>query len=176
MAAEIPFTLHENVIGKLHVKFGCPSCGKELRYPLEEAGRKATCLGCQASFVVPGMECRPTSHEEQERIRDRVHSHLKSIRSRSCYPFLRNSIDYCFGILLIAICLAGVVLFNNTPNGNPNGNPPKVFGILLYGMLLVFFLSVVRSASILLIDIADTLLNEHSKKSQLESSSETDNM
>jgi hypothetical protein len=85
-----------------------------------------------------------------------VTAYLSFIRANTCYGVLRTIIEISFVFSLIAALgytlVAGI--------GSLGGN-----GILaaFTGLLVIFLLVAARQSALLLIDIADTLLHEHSK-------------
>lgn len=55
MPNEIPYKLQKTLLGKIRVKFNCPSCDEMLENDLTEAGSHDACPACKARFVVPGV-------------------------------------------------------------------------------------------------------------------------
>ena len=164
----------------------CPGCKKNYVVPgemkkieieqqqakEEENKRQESIKKQSAAKEVKQKHVSATANEriltEQDRkeysyTRTRVRSHLTTIRSHSCYPSLRILINVCFWILLVAI---SVVSFMSVVASFSFDQEYQTQGIFVWVMVvipLIFALSVVREAALLLIDIADTLLFEHSK-------------
>ena len=96
-----------------------------------------------------------------------VNSHLAYIRSKSCYPMLRILIQIlfwlniaCVALFALAVVLGSALSLSAT---TPENMAKMIGASVVIGAVYVFAAFVAREASFLFIDIADTLLHEHSK-------------
>ena len=89
--------------------------------------------------------------------RSRVASHLTFIRANSSYGALRSIIEVCFVLSLLG-ALGFMIAGWAADKGGGAWFPPTAIGILSIVLLIA-----ARQSAFLLIDIADTLLHEHSK-------------
>ena len=80
-------------------------------------------------------------------------THLRFIRDKTCYEGLRFWIDG-----LLALSVIGAIILIVSGVGNGNDHRLAVAGVVLAALAVPS-----RHYALLLIDIADTLLNEHSK-------------
>jgi uncharacterized Zn finger protein (UPF0148 family) len=96
-----------------------------------------------------------------------VNAHLAYIRSKSCYPMLRILIQVLFwlNIACVALFALGVVLGSalSWAATSPENAFRAIVPAVIIGALYTFAAFVAREAAFLFIDIADTLLHEHSK-------------
>lgn len=83
--------------------------------------------------------------------RKRVSGHLSFIRANTCYGALRNMIEICAGAGVVAVGLYSIAL-----GWDRRSLIPAV------GFLWLLPVLAARQAAFLLVDIADTLLIEHS--------------
>lgn len=60
------------------IRFACPNCGKSLKAPLTEVGRKGACRACGAKFTVPLPETAPV--EALEPKKQSAHAPFKKAR------------------------------------------------------------------------------------------------
>ena len=106
----------------------------------------------------------PTQHPSHEKSKLSASKYLVSLRQSTCYAALRLVINVCFwiGMILLIIVAVGSVLSLFIDRNNSPGMPSvlMLFGPILAGVLLVAW----RDASVLLIDVADTLLHDHARK------------
>ena len=105
---------------------------------------------------------QPTPSSSQPKItqeQKRVETHLATIRKHTCYGVLRSIIEISFVVSLIAVGLALVSGIESLGNNRAGMRIAFLFGAALAAILLV----AARQSALLLIDIADTLLHEHSK-------------
>ena len=96
-------------------------------------------------------------------IRHRVRNHLALVRANTCYRVLRGLIDVVFGlaVFLVGGCLLeylGIMSREHDENWIL-----YTVGWSISGILVIVILIAARQSALLLIDIADTLLYEHSK-------------
>jgi len=93
---------------------------------------------------------------------------IQAVRKRTCYSALRGLVDGWFLISFIAtIIVGGVYLFSAISAGSTTTSIIAVVAII-GGCVLTF---AVRQSSLLLIDIADTLIEQNRKKKNKEVSS-----
>lgn len=93
----------------------------------------------------------------------RMRAHLKGIRADSCYPVLRAVFKVGIAILICLAILAGVfVRLAVAADGDGTGFPSAITTVLGVGAMVLLLLAV-RQSGLLLVDIADTLLDHHSR-------------
>jgi hypothetical protein len=114
----------------------CPHCGKDtlLRSPLTE----------DSAIKSPAMS--QTSH---------VQKRLESIRGNSCYKTLRGVIDICFIVSAILVFVAVAACWGGYGEVHP------VIATIL-GVVAIVILIAGKQSSLLLVDIADAILHNHS--------------
>jgi hypothetical protein len=99
----------------------------------------------------------------QDSTRQRVRGYLALVRANSCYPALRGLIEVCFGLSIVCV-VGGVLMFWYGDVIVGGGfSAARTIALLGIAVLLVVGLVAARQSAFLLIDIADTLLHEHSK-------------
>jgi len=163
-------------------KCPCQQCGVNIEFDVEQANQFVACPSCgnQTRLLLPSS--KPAIKEKESnrpqhltmldlatRLKDllpktagnsETKKHLEFIRETSCYPELRFIINVCFLLLLIAVgCF---VIFSAGTAIKYN----QLFSFVLFlggGALAVALLIAIRQSSLLIIDIADTLLHEHAK-------------
>ena len=101
--------------------------------------------------------------------RQRALAHLTFIRANSCYRMLRSLINVCCALCLLFVIGVVLVFCLGVMAGGSDGFPflgkvgVSVMAVLV-GLLLMAVLIAVRQSALLVIDISDTLLHEHSNK------------
>jgi hypothetical protein len=103
--------------------------------------------GSPAAFVLPPRE------------------YLRQVRAASCYGLLRAVIDVVFVLLLIGSALGLAAAIGGSFVGLAGGNHAVVIGAAIASFCVsVILLITLRQATQLIIDIADTLLQHHSRQ------------
>jgi hypothetical protein len=99
----------------------------------------------------------PTSSRLPDKIR--VATHLEMIRSNTCYGALRSIINICYAILILGVIVTVVggalALYNK--------EYATGFAAIAASIISWVLSTAARQAAFLLVDIADTLLFDHSK-------------
>jgi hypothetical protein len=86
---------------------------------------------------------------------------LQSVRCRTCYSTLRSMIDILAALSIIGIViLAGFYIFS----GAQDDSTLMVVAGIVVGLLGCFLVIASKQASLLLVDIADTLIEQNRKK------------
>jgi hypothetical protein len=173
-------------------KCTCNNCSGHIGFEPSQAGTTVTCPHCQmeTKLYIPQLTAKPpvdvngTSKQgtqTTQKVRwdefiwggesssPRIKDHLDTIRTNSAYPFLRRFINICIGLpfvvaastwlFLIATDIRSFVLY-----GFKVIDPLMLAEATLCFVLIAVVLIVLRQSALVVIDIADTLLNEHSKK------------
>jgi len=169
------------------MKFECPKCQRHLSGDTSLLQELVTCPDCgevfqprrtpppptpapQRSNIVAsiGQQIKKAAPGSDSSARQRAISHLTFIRANSCYRMLRSLIDVCFVLCLIVVIGAIVMSFVGMFAIGGGGIP--VFGALSAGVMSIFvgllaiaILIAARQSVLILIDISDSLLHEHSK-------------
>jgi hypothetical protein len=106
---------------------------------------------------VPVQQHHPTSSRLPDKIR--VGTHLEMIRTNTCYGALRSIINICYAILIlggVVFAAGGVVLMYQQDYS-------AGFTGIAASIILWILSTAARQAAFLLVDIADTLIFDHSK-------------
>ncbi len=96
----------------------------------------------------------------------RVRLYLTFIRSNSPYKTLRSVIDVFWGILTMCafvFLLGAVAFYFNTKDRTGDADLLSLVAEVVSGVGSIILIMAARQAALVLIDIADTLLREHSK-------------
>jgi rRNA maturation protein Nop10 len=163
-------------------KCPCQQCGTNIEFEIENDGEFIDCPACgkQTRLLLPVAQ--RISEDDHETYRQELKStfktktgksakgaaakeHLKLIRSESCYPHLRTIINVCFALLVIGVCIyAVIILWIPLSFGNWSAAALTICGVVVGSIIAVIVLIALRQSALLLIDIADTLLNEHAMR------------
>jgi len=119
--------------------------------------KSAATPSTEDSFEWKRREIQAKSSAPTTGTRSRVASHLTFIRANSSYGALRSIIEVCFVLSLLG-ALGFMIAGWAADKGGGAWFPPTAIGILSIVLLIA-----ARQSAFLLIDIADTLLHEHSK-------------
>lgn len=149
------------------VRCRCQHCSQSIEFEIAQAGTNATCPSCGMETLLfiprdPKPERKvPESVMQQPKP---IENHLAYIRENSCYKVLRGLINICFVLALIVIGLSIVFtwLFYLLSEGSLN--LIQIIAATCLTILSSVLLIAARQCAFLLIDIADTLLHEHSKQ------------
>jgi hypothetical protein len=101
------------------------------------------------------------SHAPSSRLADkiRVATHLEMIRKNTCYGALRSIINICYAILILGVVVtAGSGVFSMYQKEYSVG-----FAAIAASIISWILCTAARQAAFLLVDIADTLIFDHSK-------------
>ena len=158
-------------------KSSCQHCGQHIEFEAENAGEFVPCPSCgkQTRLLLPAS--KPTAKGNYPIHQPSVMGNLKSllpkpaadtnakkhlnfVRENSCYPQLRFIINICFLLALVGGGIYAAIIALALIR-NENYFPLIYFclGVALAAVLLI----AIRQSSLLLIDVADTLLHEHAK-------------
>lgn len=154
-------------------KFHCPNCAKSLDSPTELAAVDVECPDCKFVFrpsvekIIEEKPVVPYTVVEKS-AKERVAAHLASIRANSSYRLLRGAISISFALALAAVVVAiiwlAIIAFSERISGGPQDfTAIQLIEGGLMGAVAIILCFVCRQSAFLLIDIADTLLHEHSK-------------
>ena len=157
-------------------KCPCQHCGVNIEFEAEYDGQFVACPSCgnQTRLLLPNS--KPASPKLKPGPRQQPNSetktHLEFIRDNSCYSTLRLVIGIIFVLCIAALGIAVIFeLFNHISRmTNADNLIPKtslnllVMADILAGVLGSILLVAFWQASLLLVDIADTLLHDHARQ------------
>ena len=138
---------------------------------LEASGQSFRTLNASTNWVALSSVCPPESlttpqaqgqdiltHQEQS-----PGAFLEAIRKRSCYSELRTTIEVFTVISIMGVVITGMAFFIMGLKAE-NGLLP-LLGVVV-GVLGIFLVVASKEASLLLVDIADTLIEQNRKKGE----------
>ena len=134
---------------------------------LEATGQSHGALRFSTDWVALSSVCppenvpAPPAHASTAEQEQSPSAFLQAVRRRSCYGALRGMIEL---LAIFSICAIVILVFTYVIVGlkHPSG-PPVIIG-LAGGVLGCIFVIASRQASLLLVDIADTLIEQNRKK------------
>jgi hypothetical protein len=152
---------------KFMPKCPCQHCSTNIEFEPEQAGQSVACPSCNLETLlrIPVARVRPPPPPTGA-----IHAaptakiqYLNQIRVNSCYQSLRRMIETFTIAGIVVLVLATVFVWNAVPEKTTVSS--AAVNTLLFAVSGVVLFAL-RQASLVLIDIADTLLHEHSKDSQ----------
>ena len=118
-----------------------------------------------AAFQEPNLPAKKVATRQDEQT---PMEFIQAVRTHSCYQALRSLVDGWFLLSIIAtIVVGGLYLFNSISAGSTTISIIAIVATVI-GCVLAM---AVRQSSLLLIDIADTLIEQNRKKKNKEVSS-----
>lgn len=155
----------------------CPSCGQRIEYETQNAGSAITCPKCGKTLTLPAAAVAPPPVAAPVvpvtvTIRS-ARDYLSKLRQNTCYGMLRGIINLIFFFGIVAIIIADVGSYNYwqlvATAFAPAGASPTIVTtiaivLLIFATLIsISILVALRQAAFLLIDIADSLINQGSR-------------
>lgn len=148
----------------------CPACKGKIECPKEIEGQKINCPICQRDIfaLVKQPKIEKPKIQKFPKVKSKTDVHLEFIRENSCYKMLRLMINISFGLILAADALAAIGYFSvNTSHDDATAiMVAKLVGIIGLLSISILLILSIRQSCLVAIDIADTLLHEHSKDSK----------
>jgi len=153
------------------LKTSCHNCGINIEHDDWMIGQEAQCPDCgQTILLAPKKETQSPPPKELPELKTKQVSaaqmHLELIRDNSCYKQLRQVIDVVYIIGFVAAIiglLIGVLNGRATILNGDGGGWIDVLLSIVSAIGAIIFLVAGRQAALLAVDIADTLLHEHSQ-------------
>jgi hypothetical protein len=154
-------------------KCNCVNCSGHIEFEATQAGSTVTCPHCnlETTLFIPAITTAAQAKAAhaikaalESKATARVRSYLTFIRSNSAYRTLRSVINVFWAILTflaVAFLISFIVVFL-TRDLEVSGVLP-LLGAAAYCVGSIVLLIALRQSAFLLIDIADTLIHEHSK-------------
>jgi uncharacterized Zn finger protein (UPF0148 family) len=154
-------------------KAPCQQCGTNLEFEAEHYGQFIACPVCgqQTRLLLQKPDYQESSPKKSaaesppQKISKNtaVKAHLEMIRDQSCYPQLRFIIEICFVLLLCGVSLYAIMATIGIMQNQSEFPILYVVSNIAAIIGSVVLLIALRQSALLLIDIADTLLNEHAE-------------
>jgi predicted RNA-binding Zn-ribbon protein involved in translation (DUF1610 family) len=140
------------------VRSACVQCGRNILHPVSKIGASVACPHCDAEtrLSMPAINDGTARRWDESTPELR----LRRLRSKTCYPALR----VIGNLVLGASVLAGGWLVIQGLQDQARGELSGLGYGLLFGALSVLGGLVIREALFVLVDIADTLLERHSRE------------
>ncbi len=138
------------------IKFSCSKCGQHIEVAAEKFDVPVACPACGFFVIPPPDTLRQHAQEVLSRPNDQTPlEFIEAVRAQTCYSHLRRLIDYFSLLAIVVIVIDGLFYMADK----------AIVGIAVI-VIGCFVIVAGRQSALLLIDIADTLIEQNRKKNR----------
>ncbi len=141
----------------------CVHCQNTIEFNAEAAGQTTPCPHCGKETLLRLPAPPQLTHTPAKPVGNPVLAHLKFIRKNTSYRELRSFIRVCFRLLVASVGLYACFSWLETTVGGGTDGAGGALATTMLGLIAIAILVAARQSAFVVLDIADTLLHQHSK-------------